>query len=573
MSPPPPPGGSPTLRNLDQLDFPPGSLCDADGWCWYNPLPSGNWWQAVAGAGATDVWIGGMSDVVLWFDGTRWRAVTSPLAITQSIWGASADDVWFGGIIGSEIAAVAHWDGHALTLVAEFGNGEINDVWGFAANDVYVVGVGTVQHWDGHAFSTVPGIRGVSVSGSASNDVWIAAFDGLQHFDGTSWSRIPELEGRDVTAVTAPARNDVWVAAAHNGVVDIEHFDGSAWTVRFQITDTTNTNVWGIGSGASNDVWVVGTAWESGTPRGYLLHFDGTGFTQASIAPTSIFRMRSIPGRGDFAVGMNGGILQLVPSGPGWFDLRSSPTNTLASVWGSSPTDVWAVGEGGAVLHFNGTDVASVNVPTQANLTDVWGSGPDDVWFVGDGGTALHFDGTAVTRVPTGTASDLLAVFAAGPDDAWLGGDGGTVLHWDGAALTPVAVAGATASTDEILDLHGLAPGDVWLSGETSAGGFVSHFDGVAWSPALVLTTNSGGFPARRIWELAPNDVWMLTGPTFRGLVDYWHFDGTAWTEEVMAPSPQTFMFPKPGEGGSFVFGPHDQWFVGPLGTLQRRTQ
>ena len=582
-SPRPPNGiGTASVPLLDQVDFSPGSLCEADGWCWYNPLPSGVWWQAVAGAGADEMWIGGMSRNLLHFDGSHWHAVLSPLAITQGIWAAAADDVWFGGIIGAEIAAVAHWDGHAVTLTATFGGGEINDVRGFGANDVYMVGFGTVQHWDGHAFSTVPGVRGLSVSGSASDDVWIAASDGMQHFDGISWSRIPELEGRYVAGVTVPGRNDVWAPAAHDGVVSIEHFDGSAWTIPTQIEDTINFNVWGIGSSASNDVWVVGTAWESGKPRGYALNFNGSFFTLPLISPsTSIFRMASIPGRGDFAVGMNGGIFQLVPAFggtgtatlPGWIDLRSSFIGDLASVWGSSPTDMWAVGQGGGVLRFDGTTVSSVHGPLTADLTDISGSGPDDVWIVGKGGTAMRFDGTALTAVPTGVSSDLLAVFATAPDDAWLGGDGGTLLHWDGATLTPVVLPGASGSTDQILDIHGRAGGDLWLSGITAGGGFVSHFDGTAWSPAQVLNGSAGGFPARRIWELAPNDVWMMTQPVFRGLVDYWHFDGTAWTEQLMLPSDQTFMFPKPGEGASFVFGPHDQWFAGQFGTLERRQQ
>ena len=33
----------------------PGSLCEADGWCWYDPRPSGDVWRAVAGAGAAEI--------------------------------------------------------------------------------------------------------------------------------------------------------------------------------------------------------------------------------------------------------------------------------------------------------------------------------------------------------------------------------------------------------------------------------------------------------------------------------------------------------------------------------------
>ncbi len=163
-------------------------------------------------------------------------------------------------------------------------------------------------------------------------------------------------------------------------------------------------------------------------------------------------------------------------------------------------------------------------------------------WGLLDAGSSARGNGAALRRNRAdagtdGVASDLLAVFAVAPDDVWLGGDGGTLLHWDGATMTPLVLPGASGSTDRILDIHGRAGGDLWLSGfSPSAAGFVSHFDGSAWSPALGLTGGAGGFPANRIWELAPNDVWMLTQPILRGLVGYWHFDGTAWTEKLDGP-------------------------------------
>jgi hypothetical protein len=107
------------------------------------------------------------------------------------------------------------------------------------------------------------------------------------------------------------------------------------------------------------------------------------------------------------------------------------------------------------------------------------------------------------------------------------------------------------------------------MSGSAGAG-FVAHFDGTVWSPVQQLNQNAGGFPARRIWDLAPNDVWLLTQPVFRGMVSYWHYDGTTWTERFMLPSPETWMFPKPGEGDGFAFSPTDVWFTGQYGAFQR---
>ena len=66
----------------------------------------------------------------------------------------------------------------------------------------------------------------------------------------------------------------------------------------------------------------------------------------------------------------------------------ASPTgDSLRGVWGSGPADVFAVGEGGTVLHYDGQSWESMAFLTGARLYGVWGSGPADVFAVGEGGT------------------------------------------------------------------------------------------------------------------------------------------------------------------------------------------
>jgi hypothetical protein len=236
---------------------------------------------------------------------------------------------------------------------------------------------------------------------------------------------------------------------------------------------------------------------------------------------------------------------------------------------------MWADGESGTVLHFDGQTVAAVPSGVSTDLTDLWGTAANDVWAVGSAGTALRFDGTAFHPVATGSSTDLTAVFTARRDDVWAGG-GATLLHFTGQSFQAVALPGADAST-RIFDMSGTSPSDVWLCGHTAGpagGGFVSHFDGTAWSPLLVLNANAGSHPAIRIWSLAPNDVWVLTTLGFAGQISFYHFDGTSWTERFIQPSPETYMFPKPVEArGSFSFSPHDVWLVGTLGIWQRNTR
>ena len=570
--------GSPMPLPPPASNLGPDSLCELDGWCWFNPLPSGANWSAVAGAGRTELWIAGGSHNVLHFDGGRWTTVASPLTSTYAAWAASETDVWFVGIIGGTrpdqtfVSAIAHWDGVALTLAVDLGGEEILDVWGANATDVYAVAREHTWHWDGSAWTILqaaPGGR--RVSGSGSNDVWIASLSsGVTHFDGTGWSRVPELEATFVQALAVIAPDDVWALVSRG----VQHFDGVAWSTSLQLADTFNGFLEGIAAAASDDVWVVGTTFEAGDARGYLNHYDGRSWQQGPLGPGSLSQVRHVAGVGNIAVGFSGGILRLASTpAPGFTDLRTGPIQMLSGVFGSAPTDMWAVGDAATALHYDGRAVSSVVVPTTVNLTDVWGSGPNDVWIVGAGGTVLRFDGLTFTSVDSGTTADLNAVFMARPNDVWIGGAAGALLHWDGSSMATVPLAGASAIT-AILDIHGLGADDIWLSGRNSTSyttaPFVAHFDGASWSPVEPLDNSSYGSDASpsRIWELAPDDVWIATESRFPFTTSvYRHFDGASWTLMFLEDDgPQTFMFPR-GATGSFIFGPHDRWLVDERGT------
>ena len=54
-----------------------------------------------------------------------------------------------------------------------------------------------------------------------------------------------------------------------------------------------------------------------------------------------------------------------------------------AGVWGTSASDVWAVGYNGTILHYNGTNWSSVSSGATEPLYGVWGSSASDVWVVG----------------------------------------------------------------------------------------------------------------------------------------------------------------------------------------------
>src|SRR5205807_1828381 len=72
-----------------------------------------------------------------------------------------------------------------------------------------------------------------------------------------------------------------------------------------------------------------------------------------------------------------------------WTPVASGTTQLLATVWGSSASDVFAVGNNGAIVHFNGTAWSAMTSGTSVALRGVWGSSASDVFVTGSSGTIL----------------------------------------------------------------------------------------------------------------------------------------------------------------------------------------
>ncbi|MCK5618476.1 MAG: hypothetical protein KAJ17_03710, partial [Candidatus Krumholzibacteria bacterium] len=88
------------------------------------------------------------------------------------------------------------------------------------------------------------------------------------------------------------------------------------------------------------------------------------------------------------------------PDKSGWQPMNSGATEHLRGIWGSSANDVFAVGDAGTILHYNGSEWTAMTSGTSVDLADVWGPAHDDVFVTGDAGTILHYDGDGWTRVP-----------------------------------------------------------------------------------------------------------------------------------------------------------------------------
>jgi hypothetical protein len=285
---------------------------------------------------------------------------------------------------------------------------------------------------------SVPTTKGLtSVRGSGPTDVWILG-DTILRWDGQKWNSVPDsvvgyaagpVVGGYALWVNAP--DDVWVGA---GLKAADHWTGTApWTAASLSDNRGARALWGSGP---TDVWT------SDCGAGYLGHWDGTGWSHLE----SIDNGRAIWGSGTGSVWMIEGSCDFssVSSGPSTIvhwngisggyvagkDTQFVSSHNLQAIWGSGTSAIWAVGDSGAIVHYDGRAWSqSASSPTTLSLHGVWGTAAHDVWAVGDSGVIVHFDGSGWSRGVTLTTRTLHAVWGDPSGDVWAVGDTGTVLH------------------------------------------------------------------------------------------------------------------------------------------------
>ena len=129
-------------------------------------------------------------------------------------------------------------------------------------------------------------------------------------------------------------------------------------------------------------------------------------------------------------------VLVLVPytevtaaSPDGWATQTSGTAWTLYGVWGTSPTDVFAVGENGTILHYDGASWGSMSSGVSGVLFGVWGSSSTDVFAVGETGVICHYDGDSWSSMSSGVNKQLQGVWGTDNDSVFAVGYSGTILH------------------------------------------------------------------------------------------------------------------------------------------------
>ena len=191
------------------------------------------------------------------------------------------------------------------------------------------------------------------------------------------------------------------------------------------------------------------------------------------------------------------------------------PREFLKGVWGSSATDVFAVGENGMILHYDGMEWIKMKSPTVEHLYGVWGSSSSNVYAVGALGTILHYNGLIWSAdIESATTEGLRTIWGTGSSDIYSGGDSGTILHYDGISWSemesnsPAWLLGMWGTSNtSIYAVGGFYDGvGGWFSPDSWDGGVIIHYDGNSWSE-LKTDISSRLFS---IWGSSESDIYAV---------------------------------------------------------------
>ena len=73
--------------------------------------------------------------------------------------------------------------------------------------------------------------------------------------------------------------------------------------------------------------------------------------------------------------------------------MESGTKEYLLSVWGTSDTNIYAVGDMSTILHYDGKQWSPMDSGTENYLTKVRGLAEDDIYACGENGCVIRYDG------------------------------------------------------------------------------------------------------------------------------------------------------------------------------------
>jgi hypothetical protein len=347
--------------------------------------------KSVWGSSARDVYVGGSEGLLLHYDGREWQQMEAG-ATRQfaQIVGTSRDNVYILNVRSGRMSRKhlrekpppqSPWMDYE-PIVVHLDKGK------WVPMDIKGPDVG--------AWHDATGIWAASKS-----DVFVTTRDGeILHYDGEKWSRMfgsaPAIPSRRVGKNEPMLGSSIFRKATSvaDGIARGANAarrpspEGGGSNDKNTADDSRSeiVRLYAIWGTSRENVYAVGIA--NGF-RGVVLHYDGRLWTTESIP--QVRELRDIAGSS--ASNIYVGVHTLHYDGATWTEIYDKNVGGAERAWVFGTSAVFGVGGYGCIYLFDGKEWKAMDSGTKNNLHAVWGSSPNDVWAVGDGGTILHYAG------------------------------------------------------------------------------------------------------------------------------------------------------------------------------------
>jgi hypothetical protein len=444
-----------------------------------------------------DIWVAAGN--TLWRrEGTTWSNVmtaTSFVLTTSGLWGSGPSDVW---LVARD--SVIHFSGSAMNTIPVPGARNLTAIAGTSPTDVWATDYdGQIHHYDGSSWSvrfkaTVAPTDFHSISVGDDGVGWAAGPLGLAERDPAmgTWSGVPSPTMSVLTGV-ARAGGESFLFAMGGSY----RRQGGGWELVIGgagLTDACATD--------DGTIWAVGDR---------LARYEGGEWVTLPVATP--LGMTRIVCRGSEAWALpdpnrrsDDGVGVMRYDGSEWALVGLSSIGHLLPLRAATAlaaNDGWVIAEtesGTAiVMRYDGVEWRQL-AAAPPTVRGVGGSSPADVWLVGDGGVARHWNGTSLVVRDAPGAPDFAWVDAAGGTVTALARNG-VVWRWSGTTWSTVgmSIRETGYSSDEVYDAA-FADGDVFAVGEY---GEAYRFSGTTWERV-------GTFNASRVDASEAGGVWFV---------------------------------------------------------------
>jgi len=278
----------------------------------------------------------------------------------------------------------------------------------------------------------------------------------------------------------------------------------------YDVWGLDENNVYSVGfvelqSGNSSIIKWDGIEWKAFTNVGGV-KYGIFGFSEASI----------------FVVGesSNRGIVAIW-DGTQWMEYRSDyflargdTVYPLYAVWGSSPDDVWAVGDKGTIIHWDGVEWRKIDAGITTRITSIWGKSESEIYIVPISGvrsSLYKFDGSLWNKIFDDIGIYSTTLWSAKSGNLIIGGT--SLLEYDGSILRSINIAGRTRG---IVKVRGSNINNIFTAGDF---GEITHFDGLTWQDISDFEVPNGKYRVLHSVWCTENKVFIVGEDENRAIV------------------------------------------------------